>query len=291
MLRQTDEADSATAATQELAQYVHEGEFLPFLTDVDVTLIVVGPYQPRLYFDPKEQDELVASIQAIGLIDPILLRPLPDGTYQLVGGERRWRAVKVLGWKTVSAVVKEMSDSVAMIVALTDNSHAELSDYEWGKSYQRALSSGDEGSLRALARTLGINHSTVSRRLSMMRLHESIRAILDESPRLITSNYVKQFIDYSTSHADVVINVVRKMRDEGLMQGAAIRLIKVEVAGKKQATLPAVRKVDGLGSVKVAGRKIEVKCVAGVDPERLSQLVENFLATVDRLEIQATEAD
>lgn len=141
--------------------------------------------------------------------------------------------------------------------------------------------------MRALARRLGINHSIVSRCLLLMQLPETIRAILDKSPRLITANYVKRFVDYSANNVEIVEPVVKSMNETGLQQEAAIRLIGKEIAALTATTSPKPvgKAFDGLGTMKVAGRKVEFQCHKGIDPERLSAQFEAFLLTIDRSEI------
>lgn len=113
-----------------------EGEWIAAgtLQDIPIDQIVVSPYQPRLVFDVKALEDLATSIQTIGQGKPVLVRPLPDGRFELVGGERRWRAIKLIGWQKIQAIIKPMTDGVAMVLALTDNEQEDLSDYELAKT-------------------------------------------------------------------------------------------------------------------------------------------------------------
>lgn len=264
-----------------------EGEWLggkSVLSDIPVADIVKSKYQPRMVFDEKAIDELATSIQAIGLGKPILVRPLPNGKFELIGGERRWRSVQLLGWTTIQALVREMSDGVAMLLALTDNNQEDLSDYELARSYHRILENGEEQSQRALARRLGVNVSTVSRCLTLMQLSETIRTVLDKNPTLITGNYAKKFLEFSKTHSELVEKIVRSMDTDGIQQEAALRQIEKDIAAASK--LPVSAKLtgiafDGLGKMKVVGTRVEFKCVKGVNPELLSQHFENFLRNLD----------
>jgi ParB family chromosome partitioning protein len=267
------------------------GEWLgseSILEDVPVGKIIASPYQPRLYFDPSALEELATSIQLMGLATPILVRPLPDGQFELVGGERRWRACQINGAATISAIIRPMSDEAAMLLALTSNESEDLSDYEWGKSYSRILKDGQEVSIRALARRLGINHSSVSRCLALMQLPEPIRQILDTSPRLITANYVKRFLDIAAANTDLVVAAVRTMKEEGLQQEAALRQMDKQISEAQHAvhTRPVSTAIQGIGAIKVTGQKIEFKCEKGVDAQRLKDQFEAFLRTVDQSSIR-----
>ncbi len=254
------------------------------LRDIGVAEIDPSPYQPRLYFDPTALEELATSIQVLGLGTPILVRPLENGRYELVGGERRWRASKLNGATTITAIIKPMSDGAAMLLALTDNEKEDLSDYELGKSYYRIINEGEEGSIRALARRLGINHSSISRCLAMMELPVPIRSVLDKNPRLITLNYVKRFIDLSAANTDIVHEVVQLMADNGVQQEAALREIEKRIATLNPAdpnTKAVNRVVSGIGAMKITGQRIELKCVKGVSVQLLSNLFEDFLKNID----------
>ena len=254
------------------------------LADVPVTQIVKSPYQPRLVFDEKAIEELATSIQTIGLGKPIIVRPLPNGKLELVGGERRWRAVLLNGGDTIKAVIQHMSDAMAMMLALTDNSQEDLTDYELARSYHRILEDGEEKSQRALARRLGVNVSIVSRCLTLMQLPESIRTVLDINPGLITCNYAKRFVDHAVSQPAIVERAVQVMDQSGVQQEAALRLIEKEIAALNKAPEPPrseSRAVEGVGTIKVAGTRLEFKCEKGIDPQRLSQQFEEFLRTLD----------
>ncbi|OZO01358.1 chromosome partitioning protein ParB [Pseudomonas sp. IB20] len=272
-----------------------EGEWLSgnsVLSDIPLADIVKSKYQPRMVFDEKAIDELATSIQAIGLGKPILVRPLPNGKFELIGGERRWRSVQLLGWTTIQALVREMSDGVAMLLALTDNNQEDLSDYELGRSYHRILENGEEQSQRALARRLGVNVSTVSRCLSLMQLSEKIRSVLDTNPTLITGNYAKKFLEFSKTHLDLVETTVISMAKDGVQQEAALRHIEKEIAATtklpESAKLLAGIAFEGLGKLKIVGARVEFKCVKGVNPELLSQHFEKFLRTLDPAEVVKT---
>lgn len=253
------------------------------LTDVAVVDVVRSPYQPRLVFKPKLIEELAASIDEIGLAKPILVRPLNDGRFELVGGERRWRAVQILGWERIQAVIKHMSDDVAMLLALADNEHEELTDYELAVSYDRYLKNGQDKSQRALARRLGIDNSVVSRCLELMKLSQTIRTALDSNPELITANYAKRFVDLAAAHPHIVERQVLSMAEKGIKQEQALRMVAQKIAAISHEPHPAQipKSVSGIGSMKVAGRKLEIKCEKGIDPTRLMDKFEEFLKTVD----------
>nr|MDJ0767039.1 ParB/RepB/Spo0J family partition protein [Myxococcota bacterium] len=80
------------------------------LREVSVESIEPNPFQPRHTFDQSAIDDLANSLKSSGLLQPVVLRPMHAGTYQLIAGERRWRAAKQLGWQTIGAVLRDVDD-------------------------------------------------------------------------------------------------------------------------------------------------------------------------------------
>ncbi len=283
-LNQTAEADQVAPAPA-LAPLT--GDWISAertLEEVPVSEIVKSPYQPRLYFDEKSIEELATSIQTIGLGKPIIVRRLPNGKLELVGGERRWRAVQLNGSETILSVIQNMSDSFAMILALTDNGGEDLTDYEYARQYHLILKDKKEKSQRALARRLGINVSIVNRCLTLMQLPEQVRAILDGNPKLITSNYAKRFVDHADAHPAIVEKAVLAMAESGGTQESALRQIEKEIAALNKRPEPPKkesRTVKGIGTIKVTGTRLEFKCDKGIDVQRLGTKFEEFLRALD----------
>lgn len=256
------------------------------LADISLEQIRVSPYQPRLVFSEAAIEDLANSIAAVGLAKPITVRPIGAGFYELVGGERRWRAHKLLGRDTITSYVREMDDAMARILALTDNEGQEaLTEYERGKSYSSILASGGEPSIRALARRVGVNHSIISRCLLLMELPGEIREILDKNPGLIGGKWAKDFIEFSRSESDLLLKAVMSMRDNHWTQEHALRWIAKEVSARDQRRLPSKfteREISGVGKVRVDGKKVEFRCAKKVDAAKLADQFEAFLKTLDR---------
>jgi ParB family transcriptional regulator, chromosome partitioning protein len=91
------------------------------LLELPIELVKPNPNQPRRRFDPESMDVLAASIKASGMIQPLLVRPLTDGSYELIAGERRWRAAKEVGLERVSAVVRDAEETERLQTALIEN--------------------------------------------------------------------------------------------------------------------------------------------------------------------------
>lgn len=149
------------------------------LRELPVSRVRPNPYQPRTHFDPAALEELIASIQASGLLQPIVVRER-TGYYELIAGERRLRAVQQLGWEKVPAVIKDVDDRTLLTLALVENlQRHDLSPVDEAAGYQRLL---DEFQLpqAEVARLVGRNRSTVANLLRLLKLPDEVRALVHE---------------------------------------------------------------------------------------------------------------
>jgi len=145
---------------------------------IPVDNIESNPQQPRMVFDPDALHELAASIREHGVLQPILVRPLGANRYQLVAGERRWRASREAGLETIPALVEELDDDTALEIAIIENLQREdLSPLEEATMYDRMIH--DHGySIRKLADKLGKDKGYVENRLRLADAPEEIRALV-----------------------------------------------------------------------------------------------------------------
>lgn len=261
------------------------------IAEIATDRIRVSPFQPRLTFSEAAIEDLANSIASVGLAKPVTLRPVGDGFYELVGGERRWRAHKLLGRETITSYVREMDDALAQILALTDNEGQEaLTEYERAKSYSKILASGGEPSVRALARRLGVNHSIVSRCLLLMNLPIEVRTILDSSPALIGGKRAKDFIDFSSKEPELLLKAVTAMRDEQWTQEHALRWLAREIASRTQQEAHSKyteTEISGICTVRVDGKKVELRCEKSIDAKLIAEQFQEFLKKIDRTLIEA----
>ncbi len=112
--------------------------------ELRITEIEPNSDQPRKYFDETALDELSENIKRYGLLQPIVVRPLIGGNYQIVAGERRWRASRRAGLKTIPVIIKELSDEETMEIALIENLQREdLNPIEEAEGYKQLIDSFD----------------------------------------------------------------------------------------------------------------------------------------------------
>jgi ParB family chromosome partitioning protein len=148
------------------------------LRELPVGSIRPNPFQPRRDFDPAALSELAASIEASGLLQPVIVRPSGAG-YELVAGERRWRAVQQLGWARVPAVVREVDDRALLTLALIENlQRDDLSPMDEARGYDR-LQREFQVSQAEVARLVGRNRVTVANSLRLLTLPDDVQQLLD----------------------------------------------------------------------------------------------------------------
>ena len=156
------------------------------LKELPVGAIGPNPYQPRREFDADQLRELADSIEASGLLQPVVVRPKPKGDggsggvgYELIAGERRWRAVQQLGWAKIPAVVKEVDDRALLTLALIENlQRDDLSPLDAARGYQRLIREFAIAQ-REVARLVGKNPSTVSNTLRLLGLPAEVQGLLE----------------------------------------------------------------------------------------------------------------
>ena len=148
------------------------------LVEIPVGDLSPNPNQPRVHFDEESLSDLSASIREIGVLQPLLVRQLPDGSYQLIAGERRWRAAQKAGLATVPAVVKTTDDMASVEQALVENLHRQdLAPLEEAGAYQQLI---DDFSLTHddVAKRVGKSRSSITNSLRLLTLPAAIQAFL-----------------------------------------------------------------------------------------------------------------
>ncbi|TCC11763.1 ParB/RepB/Spo0J family partition protein [Kribbella soli] len=143
--------------------------------EIDVEKITPNPKQPRTVFDEEAMEELVHSVKEIGLLQPIVVRRLEGDTYELVMGERRWRATQQAGLTTIPAIVRETSDDAMLRDALLENLHrSQLNPLEEAAAYQQMLD--DFGCTQeVLATRIGRSRPQISNTLRLLKLPASVQ--------------------------------------------------------------------------------------------------------------------
>ncbi len=156
---------------------VEEAEREGLLRELAVDGIKPNRFQPRRSLDPASLAELKASIASSGLLQPVVVRQLDVG-YELVAGERRWRAVRALGWKKIPAVIRDVDDRTLLTLALVENlQRASLSPIDEAQGYER-LAHDFALSHAAIADAVGRDRSTVANAVRLLKLPKSVQQLV-----------------------------------------------------------------------------------------------------------------
>ncbi|MBI2312908.1 MAG: ParB/RepB/Spo0J family partition protein [Betaproteobacteria bacterium] len=151
------------------------------LQTLSVALVQPGKYQPRTRMDQESLGELAESIKAQGIMQPILVRPVADGRYEIIAGERRWRAARMAGLNDVPALVREVPDEAALAMALIENIQREdLNPLEAAAGIQRLIGEFHMTHQNA-AQAVGYSRSGVSNLLRLLNLAPPVQDLLMES--------------------------------------------------------------------------------------------------------------
>ena len=193
-------------------------------------------FQPRASIDPTGLEELKASIKRSGIIEPIVVRPVAHGTYELVAGERRLRAAQQLGIKEVPSIIKSLSDREALEFSLIENVQREnLNPLEEAKGYKRLL---DEFKYTQedIAAAVGKERATIANVLRLLALPDELqRGLLDGS---ISAGHAKALLSVQDSTRQ--LQLYRRARAEGF----SVRQLEALAGTMAPATRRRIRRTD-----------------------------------------------
>lgn len=156
-------------------------EFAQQIVELPITAIIPNRYQPRTVFDASKIEELARTIRIHGVIQPIVVREYEPEKYEIIAGERRFRAVSSLEWDSIPAILQNLTDDEVASIALIENlQREELTPIEEAKAYQSLLDM-QEVTQEALAQRVGKSQSAIANKLRLLRLPETVQqAVLDK---------------------------------------------------------------------------------------------------------------
>ena len=230
------------------------------IIELELELIEVNPFQPRTQFKEDAIRELASSIQELGVIQPITVRKTKTNTFQLVSGERRFRASKVLGNKTIPAYIRVANDQEALEMALVENiQRQDLDPIEIALSYQRLI---DDIQLtqEQMSQRVGKKRSTIANYLRLLKLDPLIQTGMRDG--FISMGHGRAIVNIN-SHADQ-ISIYKEIIAHKLSVRATETLVKKystpkQVKAIKKNDLPKFVK-DGVQKIaSYFGHKIDVK--------------------------------
>ncbi|NDI36939.1 nucleoid occlusion protein [Chengkuizengella sediminis] len=176
---------------------------------IPVEEIVPSPYQPREVFDEDKIDELCQTIKTHGVIQPIVVR-VRDSKFEIIAGERRFRAVKKLSLETIPAIIKEYNDSQAASIALIENLQREgLTSIEEAIAYQKLIEI-HQLTQESLAQRIGKSQSTIANKLRLLNLSEPVKSAL--LTRTITERHARALLSLDSEELQIKLldEVIKK---------------------------------------------------------------------------------
>src|SRR5688572_5804136 len=202
------------------------------LREVPVGNVLPNPFQPRTQITEADLVELTASIEASGLLQPVIVRP-KNGKYELIAGERRWRAVQNLGWPKIPAVVRDVDDRTLLTLALVENlQRDDLTAIDEAAGYQRL---GEEFELpqAEIARLVGRDRSTVANLLRLLKLPAEVKTLVQE--RKLSEGHARALLGVS-EEAQMV-----RLANQAVDEGWSVRDTEVRARGEAPATADSVK--------------------------------------------------
>jgi len=177
------------------------------LREIDIDRILPNSHQPRKNFDEASLNELADSIREHGVVQPIVVRALDDGFFQLIAGERRWRASQRTGLFRIPAVVREADEHAALEIALIENLQREdLNPIEEAQAYERLINEFGI-TQEEVARRVGKNRTTIANMLRLLRLPPEVQQWLRENR--LTTGHAKALL--SLSDLNAILDTARRI--------------------------------------------------------------------------------
>ena len=202
---------SLTVAGQEVARQ----------DEVDINLISPNPRQPRKYFDEEALNELIASIKEIGILQPPVVRQTSDGQFELIMGERRFRAAKAAGLTKIPVIIRQTSDNELLREALIENIHrSQLNAIEEAAAYSQLLNDF-ECTHDELAQKLGRSRPLISNTIRLLNLPISVQSKV--AAGAISAGHARALLGLSEIHS--IENLAQRIVNEGLSVRAVEEII------------------------------------------------------------------
>ena len=225
--------------------------------EIPVTSIRPNPRQPRMEFDAEALAELSASIAEVGLLQPVVVRPLPDGQFELVMGERRLRAATKAGISTIPAIVRETEDADLLRDALLENLHrAQLNPLEEAAAYQQLL------------QDFGCTQDELSRRIKRSRPQISNTIRLLNLPAKVQRRVAAGVL--SAGHARALLSLpdvesMDKMANRIVAEGLSVRSVEELVALDEGPRQPRKRRTSGQPEPSATVTRVERELTEALD--------------------------
>jgi len=211
------------------------------LQEIEIERIIPGEAQPRTDFDEEALKELAQSIREKGIIQPIVVSRVGDGTFRIIAGERRWRAARIAGLEKIPAVIKDVSPSEAVEIALIENIQREdLDPVETASAFERLLKEFNI-TQEELSKRVGKDRATIANYLRILKLPDEVRQHLKKGT--ITMGHAKAILSIEDPQKQIEIAsmVIKKSLSVRQTEELAKKIDKPKVP---KETIPEIRELE-----------------------------------------------
>ncbi|UHA61090.1 nucleoid occlusion protein [Metabacillus litoralis] len=224
-LGEKEQAQANQIVVEEVEQEDTAEEIREEVKKIPIKDITPNRFQPRTVFSNEKIEELALTIRTHGIIQPIVVREI-GGKFELIAGERRWRAVQTLGWEEIPAIVKDFNDTETASVALIENlQREELSSIEEAVAYAKLLELHDL-TQEALAQRLGKGQSTIANKLRLLKLPEEVQEALLQ--KAITERHARALIPLKDPQLQITLleEIVEKQLNVKQTEDRVVKLLE-----------------------------------------------------------------
>lgn len=241
------------------------------INEISIEKIKANPNQPRREFDAEALSELADSIREIGIIQPITLRKMDDGTYQIIAGERRWRASQMAGLRTIPAYIRTADDENVMQMALVENIQREdLNAIEIALAYQNLIEKYDL-TQDQLSEKVGKKRATIANYLRLLKLPAQVQVALQN--RQVDQGHARALLGLSQPSMQVKLfgeiqengYSVRQVEEmvKAINSGEVVKSGRKQLGGKSASRLPEEYNVLRERLSDFFRSKVQMTCTAG----------------------------
>ncbi|MSX23405.1 MAG: ParB/RepB/Spo0J family partition protein [Actinobacteria bacterium] len=216
------------------------GEEVATQDEVDINLIKPNPRQPRKHFDQEALNELIASIKEIGILQPPVVRRTTNGSFELIMGERRYRAAKAAGLKTIPVIIRQTADNELLREALIENIHrSQLNALEEAAAYSQLLSDFS-CTHEELAQKLGRSRPLISNTIRLMNLPTSVQSKVASGA--ISAGHARALL--GLTDVQIIETLAKRIINEGLSVRAIEDLISQKSSKNRKKKIKTVTSSD-----------------------------------------------
>src|SRR5919107_86023 len=231
------------------------------MVELDIDLIEPNNFQPRTTFDEERLEQLAQSIKANGIIQPLLVRRTGNEKYQLVAGERRWRAAQRAGLLKVPCVVKEIPEDKMLELALVENiQRQELNAIEEAQAYKRLIETLGF-TQEMVAQRVGRDRTFITNYLRLLRLPEDIQQLVEVEK--ISTGHARALL--GVDDPEIQRKLAKNVMDKGLSVRQTEYVVKSTIEGKSQVREEASAGIKEDANIKAAEAKLRRKLSSKVN--------------------------